>query len=91
MVLLTISKIITIKKKCIRKYWFTKQIEEWKKDDNNKNKEPTDEDLMDIVKKDLKIRIANTMLELKQELKKQKDIQTKKLNMIYMMKTQKKS
>ena len=54
-------------KKCIKKYWFTKQIEEWKKDDNNKNKEPADNELMEIVKEDLKIRIANTMLELKKQ------------------------
>ena len=49
---------------CIRKYWFTKQIEEWKKDDNNKNKEPSNDELMEIVREDLKIRIANTMLDL---------------------------
>ena len=61
-------------KNCIQKYWFTKQIEKWKEDDNNKNKELSEDELMDIVKKDLKIRIANTMLELKQELKKHKDI-----------------
>ena len=61
-------------KDCIRKYWFTKQIEEWKKDDNNKNKEPSNDELMEIVREDLKIRIANTMLALKQELKKHKDI-----------------
>ena len=54
-------------KDCIKKYWFTKQIEEWKKDDNNKNKEPADDELMEIVKEDLKIRIANTMLELKKQ------------------------
>ena len=44
------------RKDCIRKYWFTKQIEEENKDDNNKN------ELMEIVREDLKIRIANTML-----------------------------
>ena len=60
-------------KNCIRKYWFTKQIEEWKKN-NKTNKEPSDDELMEIVREDLKIRIANTMLELKQELKKHKDI-----------------
>ena len=59
---------------CIQKYWFTKQIEEWNKDDNNKNKEPSNDELMEIVREDLKIRIANTMLALKQELKKHKDI-----------------
>ena len=59
------------RKDCIRKYWFTKQIEEWKK---KNNKEPSDNELMNIVKEDLKVRIANTMLELKQELKKHKDI-----------------
>ena len=61
-------------KDCIRKYWFTKQIEEWKKDDNNKNKEPSNDELMEIVREELKIRIANTMLALEQELKQHKDI-----------------
>ena len=61
-------------KNCIQKYWFTKQIEKWKKDDNNKNKELSEDELMDMVKKDLKVRIANTMLALEQELKKHEDI-----------------
>ena len=60
-------------KNCIKKYWFTKQIEEWKK--NNNNEEPNDDKLMDIVKEDFKIRIANTML----ELEKQKDIDKKEI------------
>ena len=50
-------------KNCIKKYWFTKQIEEWKK---NNNKEPNEDELMNIVKEDLKVRMVNTMLELKQ-------------------------
>ena len=58
---------------CIRKYWFTKQIEEWKKN-NNTDKEPIDNELMEIVREDLKVRMANTMLALEQELKKHKDI-----------------
>ncbi|MBQ7552235.1 MAG: hypothetical protein IJT15_02185, partial [Rickettsiales bacterium] len=49
---------------CIKKYWFTKQIEEWKYKENTKEA-PEDDELMNIVKEDLKIRIANTMLELK--------------------------
>ena len=62
-------------KNYIKKYWFTKQIEEWKKNNNNnKNKEPSDEELMNIVKKDLKIRIANTMLALRQQDINQGDI-----------------
>ena len=51
-------------KNCIKKYWFTKQIEERKKDGDNKDKESHDDELMDIVKEDLKIRMANTMLAL---------------------------
>ena len=61
-------------KNCIQKYWFTKQIEKCKKDDNNKNKELSEDELISIKKKDLKIRIANTMLALEQELKKHEDI-----------------
>ena len=60
-----------IYKDCILQYWFTKQIEEWKK---KNNKEPSNDELMEMVREDLKVRIANTMLELKQELKKHKDI-----------------
>ena len=56
-------------KNCIKKYWFTKQIEKWK-ENNNTDKDPEDGELMNIVKKDLKIRIANTML----ALEKRKDI-----------------
>ena len=63
----------------IKKYWFTKQIEEWKEkkkeEKNNADKEPSDDKLMDIVKKDLKIRIANTIL----ELIKQQDIDEKNI------------
>ena len=51
---------------CIRKYWFTKQIEEWK-NNNQTNEEPNNDKLMDIVKEDLKVRIANTMLELEKQ------------------------
>ena len=36
-------------KDCIKKHWFTKQIEKWNKDDNNKNKE-LDDEVMNIVK-----------------------------------------
>ena len=60
------------RKKYIREYWFTKQIEEWKK---KNNKEPSDNELMNIVKEDLKVRIANTMLELTKHTDiKEKDI-----------------
>lgn len=60
-----IKKYDDIYKDCILQYWFTKQIEKWNKDDNNKNKK-LDDELMNIVKEDLKIRIANTMLALKE-------------------------
>ena len=61
------------KKDCIKKYWFTKQIEEWK-EQNKADKEPSDDELMDIVREDLKIRMENTMLELRKQNIDKKDI-----------------
>ena len=53
-------------KDCIKEHWFTKQIEEWKKDDNNKNKN-LDDELMNIVKKDITSRIISTISRLQQQ------------------------
>ena len=48
----------------IRHIWFTKQIEDWKRN-NQDSGEPSKEELKQIVKQDLKQKIVNTMLAFK--------------------------